>query len=125
MSPQDHNKTLGIIYSFLGGVLALAALVMLINSFTKERTPAQPLFNEPFPKDSFITVMIPIAIFLAIFLLLTAYGLFRKIRWARISALILACIFIWIFPLGTILAAYTWWFMHSEGAKRLYANSPV
>ena len=41
MSPQDHNKTLGIIYGFLGGILAAAALVELIRVLTLEKELAR------------------------------------------------------------------------------------
>jgi zinc transporter ZupT len=123
MNPQDHNKTLGIIYSFGGGALVVAAIVMLINLSSQERTSTQPHFNRSFPDDSFLQIMIPIALLFAIILLSTAYGLFRKRRWARISTLILAVVFVWLFPLGTILAAYSWWFMQSEGGKQLYLKS--
>lgn len=37
MTPQDHNKTLGIIYGFLGGLLTLAAIVELVRVTMLER----------------------------------------------------------------------------------------
>jgi hypothetical protein len=37
MTPQDHNKTLGIIYGLLGWLLALAALVELVRVIVTER----------------------------------------------------------------------------------------
>jgi hypothetical protein len=55
--------------------------------------------------------------------LLTAFGLSRRRRWARIVALIFSVFYVWVFPLGTALAIYTWWFLHSEGGKRLYATT--
>lgn len=121
MNPQDHNKTLGIIYSFLGVVLAIAAFVMLSKSLSEIVEVAQPQFNSPSTNDPFPLKMGLISASCAIIFLSTAYGLFRKKRWARIAVLIFACVFVWLFPLGTILAAYSWWFMHSEGARQLYA----
>jgi lysylphosphatidylglycerol synthetase-like protein (DUF2156 family) len=101
----DHNKTLGIIYSFLGAVLAVGGLIMLSKLFTQEREPAQPQLNLSFHRDSFPLEMSLIAAFFAILFLLIAYGLFRKKRWARISVLVLAFVLIWLFPLGTILGS--------------------
>jgi hypothetical protein len=117
MTPHDHNKTLGIIYSFLGGILVLAALIELVRVIVLERE------LDRIRSDSFLQIIILIALALMIILLSTAYGLFKRKRWARILALILSGLLIWLFPLGTALAIYTWWFLHSEGAKQLYARS--
>ncbi|HEX8845125.1 MAG TPA: hypothetical protein VF791_10800 [Pyrinomonadaceae bacterium] len=117
MSPQDHNKTLGIIYSFLGGLLTLAALVELFRVITLERE------LERIRSDTSLLALIIVGLLLTIVLLSTAYGLFKRRRWARMSSLILAGLFIWLVPLGTALAIYSWWFLQSEGAKQLYSKS--
>jgi hypothetical protein len=57
--------------------------------------------------------------------LLTTYGILKKKRWGRILALALSGLYVWVFPLGTLLAIYTWWFLHSEGSKRLYIDTTV
>jgi hypothetical protein len=116
MSPQDHNKTLGIIYSFLGGILAVGALVELIRVITIEKELAK------IQADSSLLTLIIIGVLLTGLLLSTTYGLFKMRRWARILTLILSGLFVWLFPLGTALAVYTWWFMHSEGSKQLYSK---
>jgi hypothetical protein len=117
MSPQDHNKTLGIIYYFLGGILVLAALIELVRVIVLERE------LDRIRSDSFLQIIILIALALMVILLSTAYGLFKRRSWARILALILSSLLIWLFPLGTALAIYTWWFLHSEDAKQLYSRS--
>jgi drug/metabolite transporter (DMT)-like permease len=117
MSPQDHNKNLGIIYSFLGGLLTVAALVELFRVITIEKELAR------IRSDSSLLVLIIVGLLLTIVLLSTAYGLFKRRPWARISSLILAGLFIWLVPLGTALAIYTWSFMFSEGGKQLYTRS--
>jgi drug/metabolite transporter (DMT)-like permease len=117
MTPQDHNRTLGIIYAFMGGILSLAALVELIRVITIKKE------LERVRSDSLLLVLIITGLLLTIILLSTAYGLFKRRRWARISSLILSGIFIWLVPLGTALAIYTWSFMYSSGGKLLYSNS--
>lgn len=117
MSPQDHNKTLGIIFSFLGGLIALGALVELVRVIVIEKELSR------IRSDSLLQILITIALALMIFLLATAYGLFNRRPWARTLALILSGLFVWLFPLGTALAIYSWWYMHSEGVKRLYSGS--
>jgi hypothetical protein len=105
MTAQDHNKTLGIIYCLPGAGVIIGIIAILLRKHPQDVLPLE---------------MIPVALLLAVLLLLIPYGLFKRRRWARICVLILTVIIIWLFPLGTILAAYTWWFMHSQGAKRLY-----
>jgi hypothetical protein len=119
MTPQDHNKTLGIIYGFLGGLLAIAALVELVRVITLERE------LERIRTSTELKVMIPVGLLLTVYIISVAYGLLRRRPWARIPALILSVLFIWLFPLGTALAIYNWWFLHSEGGKRLYSRAPV
>jgi hypothetical protein len=105
MTPSDHNRTLTIIYCLPGGSLIIAVVAVLLRKH---------------PEDVLPLAMIPIALLFAVLWLLIPYGLFKKRRWARISVLIFSGLFVWLFPLGTILAAYTWWFMHSQRAKQLY-----
>jgi hypothetical protein len=107
MAPHDHNKTLVIIYCLPGAGLIIAVIAVLLRKHPQDVLPLE---------------MIPVVLVLAVLLLLIPYGLFKKRRWARICVLILSGVFVWLFPLGTILAAYTWWFMHSEGGKQLYST---
>jgi len=116
MTPQDHNKTLGIIYSFLGGLLTLAALVELVRVITLERE------LERIRTSTELKVVIPVGLLLMAFLLSTAFGLLRRRRWGRVLALVSTVLFVWLVPLGTALAIYAWWFLHSEGAKQLYSK---
>lgn len=116
MTPQDHNRTLGIIYGFLGGILTLAAIVELARVIVLEKELAR------IRADSLLQILIAVALILMLFLYAISYGLFRRRRWARIAALISSGLFIWLFPLGTALAIYTWSFLHSIGGKQLYSK---
>jgi hypothetical protein len=116
MTPQDHNKTLGIIYVFMGGILTLAALVELVRIMIIEKELAR------IQADSLLQILIAVALIVMVFLYAIAYGLFKRRRWARISVLILSGLLIWLFPLGTALAAYSWWVMHSDENKQLYSR---
>jgi hypothetical protein len=117
MTPQDHNKTLVIIYGFLGGLLTAAALVELVRVITLERE------IERIRSSTELQLLILVGLILTVFLLSTAYGLLRRRRWARIHALILSALLVWLFPLGTALAIYTWWFLHSAGYRQLVSVS--
>lgn len=111
MTPQDHNKTLGLIHGLIG-VLALAGLI--VATVLEMRKAAASGSTSTFPEALYF---LPIPMLQ----LLAAYGLLRRRRWARILLLLFSVLYVWIFPLGTALAIYTWWFLHTEGGKRLYA----
>jgi ABC-type multidrug transport system permease subunit len=114
MSPTDHNKTLVIIYSLLGGffILPIFAAPWII---------AKNVDSYPSPRrDSQVLIAIVVfcaVISLALLFLSTAVGLYRRKRWAWTLALAAAAP---LLPLCPPIAAYTWWFMHSEGGKQLY-----
>jgi phosphoglycerol transferase MdoB-like AlkP superfamily enzyme len=116
MTSQDHNKTLGIIYGVLGGLLTIGAIVELVRVIIIEKELAR------IQSDSYLMPII-LGLLLLIILVSTSYGLFKRRRWARILSLVLAGLFVLLFPLGTALSIYTWWFMHSDGAKLLYSES--
>ena len=116
MTPRDHNKTLAIIYSLLGGLLAVAALVEFVRVITLDRE------LERIRTSTELKVVIPVGLLLMAFLISTAYGLLRRRPWGRVLALVSTILFIWLFPLGTALAIYSWWFLHSEGGKQLYSK---
>lgn len=117
MTPRDHNKTLGLIYGFLGGLLAAAAVVELVRVIVIERE------LERIRSSTELKLLVGVGLLLTVYILSMAYGLLRRRRWARVPALILSVLFIWLFPLGTALAIYNWWFLHSEGGKQLYMKS--
>jgi ABC-type Fe3+-siderophore transport system permease subunit len=117
MTAQDHNKTIGIIYSFLGGAVAVVLCIFIVKAVKVSLSISVE------HKDSFPFWEITSALFGASLFMSIAYGLFKRRRWARISTLVLTGLFIWLFPLGTAFAIYTWWFMHSEGGRQLYSRS--
>jgi len=108
MSPSDHNKTLVLLYSFLSLLFAL------------------PLVGSQWiiAKSVRHSEEMPIAILVAFaFLLLdllfaaTALALYRRKPYARTLALISAVL---VLPICGRMGVYTWRFMHTEGAKKVY-----
>jgi chromate transport protein ChrA len=114
MTSQDHNKTIAIIYSFLGLVLAGAAIIWLGKDVRRHQNWLLAIYKD--------APLIAAAI-VSTCLLSTVYGMVRKRRWGRVLALVTTAFYVWLFPLGTLLAVYLWWFLHSEGAKTLYGIS--
>jgi len=114
MKPRDHNKTLAILNAGLGiyFLLPLLAapwvLAKNIDAYPSPRRTDQLLIA---------TAICSVLILLGSFFLLTAYGLWRKRRWGRRVALIAAAVQFCFLPM---LAGYCWWFLHSDGGRRLY-----
>lgn len=112
MTAQEHNRTLGIIYGLIGALMLIALIIIAV--FEVRKHPSDLIQRVGW---EFYLLLLPLL------KLFTAYGLYSRRRWARIIALIFSVLYIWIFPLGTVLAIYTWWFLHSEGGKQLYRKT--
>jgi hypothetical protein len=109
MTPRDHNRTLGIIHGLLGA-LVLAGLAMAAISEAR-RHPADAL-----ERLRWMLYVIP----KPLSQLLTGFGLLKTRSWGRILAFMLSAVYVWVSPLGTLLAVYTIWFLQGEGARQLY-----
>jgi cytochrome bd-type quinol oxidase subunit 1 len=119
MTAQDHNKTLSIIYTVLGVYVTLPILaapwviISNISSFSSPRNGTHLLIAT--------MAVLCVLLLLAVLLLSTALSLYRRKQRARRWALISA---VAVFLLCPPVPVYTWWFMHSEGGKQLYADLP-
>jgi uncharacterized membrane protein (DUF2068 family) len=112
MTSSDHNRTLGILHSLIG----LLVLCGLIIAATLE---AQRHLNEIVQRTAWMLYLLP----LPLLQLLMAYGLFTRRPWGRFLALLFSLLYMFIFPLGTLLAAYTWYFLQSQNGRELYKHS--
>ena len=120
MTAQDHNKTLVIIYAALGIYVTLPMLAApwVISSNSRSLSS---------PKSGTWVLIATIAVlslllYLALLFLSTALSLYRRKQRGRRLALISATA---VFPLCPPVTVYTWWFMHSAGARQLYNVSSL
>lgn len=124
MTPHDHAKTLGLIYIIAGGILTLLPL----GFFTWALLVSDAEFKHSlsFLKWStyglLLMVGVLVLLLVALSVILTGVGLLKKKGSAKIPAMIFSALAVWSFPFGTGLAVYTWWFLHSEGGKRIYSK---
>jgi len=113
MSPEDHNKTLVVIHSLVGGFFTLPliaapwVIAKNVDSYPSPRREGQIIIA---------AVAVSVVLLLALMFLSTAVGLYRRKLWGRRLAFI-SSVLLLVWPPA---AAYTWWFIHTEGGKQLY-----
>jgi hypothetical protein len=120
MTSQDHNKALAVAHGVSGLVIALIVIIIPLSIIIFDRD-GLPQHRPEFP---LVVAGIFLVLFFAALQMLTAYGLLKRRRWARVTALAIAVPVILYFPLGTALAIYTWWFLHTDSAKQLFSTQP-
>lgn len=112
MTPRDHNRTLGIIHGLLGTLVLVGLAVGAISE--ARRHPADAV-----ERLRWMLYVLP----LPLIQLLASFGLVKTMRWGRVLAFVLSVVYVVLFPLGTLLAVYTVWFLQSEGGRQLYVTS--
>jgi hypothetical protein len=113
MSPVDHNKTLGFIHGLVGALVLVGLIGAAV--FEARRRPADAA-----QRLAWMLYLLS----LPVLQLLTAVGLFSRRKWGRILALIFSIFYVWVFPLGTLLAIYTWYVLYGEAGRHLYDVTP-
>lgn len=113
MTPRDHNRTLGIIFGLLGILVLLGLMLAAVSELRRRPTDAAE-------RLWWMLYVLP----LPLLQLLTAYGVFNIRRWGRVLALLLSVFYVLLFPLGTLLAIYTWWALYGENGRQMYSSTP-
>ncbi len=118
-----HLHVLAILWIIFSLLRLIPGLVMLM--FAHTHFPFM-LFPMPAPARVFLT---PFLSFLglavsgfAIAGVIAGWGLMSREPWARTLTIVLACISLIHFPLGTALGFYTLWVLVPEGAAREYGR---
>jgi hypothetical protein len=123
MTPQEHNRTLGIchiVYGFLNLLTLAAMMVIFAFIFTAAKSPRGVA---PFPNELVALFMGIILITVLPFMIPTfvaGYGMLKGKKWAKIWGIIAAATAAMSFPFGTALCAYSLWFLLGEKGKQLY-----
>ena len=118
-----HITTLGLLWIIFSGLRLIPGLAMLVMGHTRF-----PFMMTPLPG--------PLRIFVGPFLgglglifsgfgvagLIAGGGLLAHSPWARMLTIVLACISLIHFPLGTALGVYTLWVLAPQGASAEYQN---
>jgi ABC-type Fe3+ transport system permease subunit len=119
MSPQDHNKTVIVLFTLIAvfPTLLLCASPWIISKNVSD-------IPSPRRDEQVLIASIVTGIFILLVLLLwgVVVGLYRRKLWGRRLALFSCIPLLFYCP---PVAAYTWWFFHSDGGKRLYGISTM
>ena len=123
MTPQDHNKVIGIMHLIYGGFNALVMLIF-VPLFI-----ALGFFGASGP-DGGAPIAAVFGIFSAIFLLfalvfglppiLAGYAMLKRKSWARVWGVIAAVVESLSFPFGTALCVYTLWFLFGQEGQNFH-----
>ena len=120
-SLDRHKRVLGILYVISGaltffGMLVLNAFLSVIFAFAvKEADPEDQRILELV--GSFAQyVPALIILFFSVPTLIAAFGLLTRKSWATLFALIVGCLKLFSFPIGTAIGVYSIW-IYSEDQK--------
>jgi hypothetical protein len=108
VSTLDHNKTLVILHAAIGTFFTFGLIASPWIIAQNFKRPDKIMFG---------VFDFGIAFLFAVLFWSTAIAMHRRKRIGRklsLAAAIVAIPIVW--PVGV----YTWWFMHSEGAKQMY-----
>lgn len=125
MTPQEHNKFVGLAhvgYAGLHVLMMIASLgfvgFMLGNIYNRSQEMGGP------PPPAFLGVIL---VFAGIFNIVTTipsivagYALLKRRRWAKVAGIVGGVVAAMSFPIGTAVAVYTFWFLFSDVGKQLY-----
>ena len=117
MTPQDHNKVIGIMHLIYGGFSALMLVIFvpffwLIAGAGAADPNAPPAVAAIFGFFGFL--MLVLALIFGLPPILAGYGMLKGKSWARIWGIIAAVIEAINFPFGTALCVYTFWFLFGQ-----------
>jgi hypothetical protein len=118
MTPQDHNKVIGIMHLIWGGFHLLTVVFII---------PFMWLFWDLFSRDprtppemktffgAFVALMCVFMALLAIPPIASGYAMLKRRSWAKVAGIVTSCLCALSFPFGTALCVYTFWFLFSDG----------
>jgi hypothetical protein len=117
MTPQDHNKIIGIMHLIYGGfnalMLAIFVPLFLVMGVAAGSDPnAPPAIAAIF--GIFGLVMLFLAVILGLPPILAGYAMLKHKSWARMMGIIAAVVEAMSFPFGTALCVYTFWFLFGQ-----------
>jgi hypothetical protein len=119
---ESHKRILGIIYIVTGILLLFGMMVasffisLIIPWLADSAGDGQWVFTWLVPV--FRTIAIMICVFIALPSLIAGWGLLNGRAWAMTLALIVGCLRLFSFPIGTAIGIYTIWVYVEDGRQK-------
>lgn len=104
-------KSIGTLY-YIGGVVLVLAAIGLVVAFYVDGSSE--------PQLGFLAIVLAIYAVFGIVSFVLGYGLRRLAPWARIPTVIVACIGLLGFPVGTLINGYILYLVLSEKGRRIF-----
>jgi hypothetical protein len=125
VTPEDHNKALGIAHIAYGALHLLVITVMMVAFGAMLAAMAQEAKDFP----PLLIVGLVFGLMFLIYLAFTlpsfvaGYALLKRRSWAKTASIIAAIVESMGFPFGTALCVYSLWFSFGDAGKSLYDSS--
>jgi uncharacterized membrane protein (DUF2068 family) len=118
-SLDNHKRILGILYLISGalsviGMLLLNAFFSVIFSFALNEADPEERHAIEFALSIIQFVPAIVIIFFSVPTLIASYGLLTRKTWGTMFALIVGCLKLFSFPIGTAIGVYSIWIFTEE-----------
>ncbi|MEQ1761986.1 MAG: hypothetical protein ABL984_02460 [Pyrinomonadaceae bacterium] len=125
MTPQEHNRLISILFHVQGGLQVLGGILMVVIYAGMGSYFMLGVHGDEgqFLGGFMVAVGILIAIIVFAFAILDFYAAFKIGKMqpiGRILGIVVACLSVMSFPLGTALGVYALWFFFGDLGKALY-----
>ncbi len=127
MTPEDHNKYVGmahVVYGVLHIVLMLVTAAFVFVMIGPLTTVDAGGGNRPMAP--FMSVILLVAVLVNVLLavpsFVAGYAFLKRKSWAKIAGIVAAALSALRIPFGTAVSIYTFWFLFSTPGKILYDN---
>ena len=126
MTPEEHNRYVGIANVVYGAIHVLLMLVMGVFFTAMMGALVRDTGGGDVPPASFfggiMIFVIAINLLFAIPSFIAGYAFLKRKPWAKIAGIIAAVLSAFRVPIGTAVSIYTFWFLFSAPGKILYDN---
>lgn len=127
MTPQEHNRYVGLAQLGYAGIhlLTIAVLMgveglMFKNIYSRSQEMGGP-GPPPFIALIFVVGGI-VTVAMIVPSIIAGYALLKRRPWAKIAGIVAGVAAATSFPIGTGVAVYTFWFLFSDVGKQLYGD---
>ena len=128
MTPEEHNKYVGIANLAYGTIHVLLMILMAVFFTAMMGVIVRDTATGDGPPASFfggiMIFVVVINLLFAIPSFIAGYAFLKRKPWAKIAGIIAAVLSSFRVPIGTAVSIYTFWFLFSAPGRILYDNLP-